>query len=917
MGLVLRVALGMLTRLCVSALPQIRIAFPLVSDSFNIFDVYITYHNDAAQQVLLAANVADSGEWHSVQSVITFDCTLRLRVIDNQTPLDLFGPSIWATTGPPSVGHGSAPFMVPDVPLFGGPANANVPGPHVLPVQPPQPPVPVPAPFAVPVAPRMPPPPPPFPRRHKHVLGGVPPKHHQVRHGRGMHSPGRSNASHPTHREPHDRHSLFAARHVREERERRARWQHKSGNGGRSVWRSVSPGKDHHRQHHHDHRDDDDSHGATTSTRRGYRVPSPSDSPVPRFLDVSSEDEHDEDRQPMFPRTRAPLESVVDLEASTRSHIFGNPTPVQRTGALNSSNGLFDAPKKHPLFGPAEVPCMPGTFDFVLQEDGGNGTLLHFHFARFSAEPADLRVPTAAPADSVPPSSSLSAESSTAPAVSRADSCCSVDSGKREIKGMMSDFMHNLTTIMNDSFAPDLDEPRAPSPLILPAMTQRPSTIPIIGRSPVPAPLGDVLPLHRNVWCDACGSSIRGTRWQCEICPNYDLCESCHGKTNIHPASHGFQPIQPPQPLLSAATPPPPQPQSAAPPAHFDWVIGRDIPIDQVDPNEPPAVHATVYCDGCGENIVGERSKCVDCDGTYFPSSPRLTLNAHMQRVLDFDLCSGCIRHARDIHNPEHRYFTLVKPNRIVIHTVDDIFNPPVRSPAPAPAAVPEPEPVPAVPSEEAQEAVDRELRDVSDYMSACSLMVREIIDAALQNNARNIDANTIDQLADQLNSTAQNVASRLDNTSDRVANGLGVAHQVLATLASSAFFAGAARDALRGVAPSAPAPAPVPAPVAVAIDPSIDHNSTCDLCDSHIRGIRWKCLDCPDWDACANCYAIVGEQHPRHRFVRIDRLDQLPRPVGPQRAPHAAIGDRHQATCDVCDVGIYGVRYKVGCSRS
>ncbi|KAK0720743.1 hypothetical protein B0H67DRAFT_483741 [Lasiosphaeris hirsuta] len=47
-------------------------------------------------------------------------------------------------------------------------------------------------------------------------------------------------------------------------------------------------------------------------------------------------------------------------------------------------------------------------------------------------------------------------------------------------------------------------------------------------------------------------------------------------------------------------------------------------------------------------------------------------------------------------------------------------------------------------------------------------------------------------------------------------------------------------------------------------------HNAICDGCDETIKGIRHKCLDCPDWDYCATCLVNASFIHPGHRFVPI-----------------------------------------------
>lgn len=50
----------------------------------------------------------------------------------------------------------------------------------------------------------------------------------------------------------------------------------------------------------------------------------------------------------------------------------------------------------------------------------------------------------------------------------------------------------------------------------------------------------------------------------------------------------------------------------------------------------------------------------------------------------------------------------------------------------------------------------------------------------------------------------------------------------------------------------------------------NVVHNAICDGCDKYIRGVRHKCLDCPDWDYCAACQEHAGFVHPNHRFVAI-----------------------------------------------
>ncbi|KAL1737280.1 hypothetical protein EV714DRAFT_241203 [Schizophyllum commune] len=82
-------------------------------------------------------------------------------------------------------------------------------------------------------------------------------------------------------------------------------------------------------------------------------------------------------------------------------------------------------------------------------------------------------------------------------------------------------------------------------------------------------------------------------------------------------------------------------------------------------------------------------------------------------------------------------------------------------------------------------------------------------------------------------------------------------------------------------------------------------HQATCDLCDSKIRGDRFKCVNCPDFDTCAACFDITSEQHPGHAFVKVAKPEDY--------INRKSIGSfaNHMATCDCCNKPIRGVRYK------
>ena len=51
---------------------------------------------------------------------------------------------------------------------------------------------------------------------------------------------------------------------------------------------------------------------------------------------------------------------------------------------------------------------------------------------------------------------------------------------------------------------------------------------------------------------------------------------------------------------------------------------------------------------------------------------------------------------------------------------------------------------------------------------------------------------------------------------------------------------------------------------------PSVPHRATCDLCKTAVVGIRFKCLTCPDFDLCANCEKTgIHSQHALGRFCQ------------------------------------------------
>ncbi|KAK7992889.1 hypothetical protein PG996_012085 [Apiospora saccharicola] len=71
----------------------------------------------------------------------------------------------------------------------------------------------------------------------------------------------------------------------------------------------------------------------------------------------------------------------------------------------------------------------------------------------------------------------------------------------------------------------------------------------------------------------------------------------------------------------------------------------------------------------------------------------------------------------------------------------------------------------------------------------------------------------------------------------------------------------------------------------------NVVHNAICDGCDKYVRGVRHKCLDCPDWDYCSECVQNASFIHPNHRFV------ELYEPISERR--NVSRATHHGVCCD------------------
>ncbi|KAF8332399.1 uncharacterized protein EI90DRAFT_3055514 [Cantharellus anzutake] len=77
-----------------------------------------------------------------------------------------------------------------------------------------------------------------------------------------------------------------------------------------------------------------------------------------------------------------------------------------------------------------------------------------------------------------------------------------------------------------------------------------------------------------------------------------------------------------------------------------------------------------------------------------------------------------------------------------------------------------------------------------------------------------------------------------------------------------------------------------------------------CDWCQQQIEEIRYKCLTCPDFDACDTCFRRMRGTHSDHSFIKVNADSDIIEPT------NITTIVRHGANCHRCKTRILGVRY-------
>ena len=147
---------------------------------------------------------------------------------------------------------------------------------------------------------------------------------------------------------------------------------------------------------------------------------------------------------------------------------------------------------------------------------------------------------------------------------------------------------------------------------------------------PAARPLG----VHKGYLCDGCDQEIKGVRYRCQTCHDFDLCSTCLGKNRSrapHQPHHTLRPIPPPGACGPRTRPSPPS--------------SRPMPA-----TSPVVHHAT--CDICSAAIVGTRWRCTSCP--------------------DWDCCADCHGSVGQLH-PIHAFVPITDAavSRTLMRSID------------------------------------------------------------------------------------------------------------------------------------------------------------------------------------------------------------------------------------------------------
>ncbi|KAF9507017.1 hypothetical protein BS47DRAFT_1352132 [Hydnum rufescens UP504] len=430
------------------------------------------------------------------------------------------------------------------------------------------------------------------------------------------------------------------------------------------------------------------------------------------------------------------------------------------------------------------------------------------------------------------------------------------------------------------------------------------------------------------VWCDSCSELVKGTRYKCANCANYDLCHRCVKERDAkakHNVYHYF---------------------TEMPPDHKANIDVAPTSAPQNGPESTIVHHAT--CDVCGDTIHGVRHKCSECpdydmcspcytnyrgahrlehkfnmycnpadlpvasnvkNGVSVtsrplvdvspPSSPpvststaidsnSLALSVHpafcdvcglgicgiRHKCLDcpdYDMCNDCHSYLRHMHHGMHTFVKIPKPTRVVVHRVYDHGT---------------------------QEDLEEQPSDEKDNAAAVHDSICDVCDKRIIGvRHKCLDCADYDMCDPCMNTRRYEAHDDSHNFARLGTPGTVIVHRVLESSLGPA-------SATETESPPSVPVSPLPTRVAMATGP-FAHAARCNMCDSRILGNRYKCVGCPDFDTCSSCFTITPEQHPHHAFVKVSKPEDIVTP------PMEQFTTVHPAVCDICHNHIIGIRFK------
>jgi len=222
-----------------------------------------------------------------------------------------------------------------------------------------------------------------------------------------------------------------------------------------------------------------------------------------------------------------------------------------------------------------------------------------------------------------------------------------------------------------------------------------------------------------------------------------------------------------------------------------------------------PRTNYAVCCNRCDDIILGSHFHCSTCDDG------------------DYDLCQQCVDQGKLCSNSEHWLIKRCVEDGIIVNSTTERIAP---KPKAKPRVAEEASAVPAAASQE------RTIPIFNDFLYSsirtCNCCVQELPEVEF------VHCKTCDDFDLCRACFAKN------------RHGHHPKHAFVAAVEGTRLEPEVARRLVAGR--------------------DQKHSAICDGCENEIRGIRHKCLECPDWDYCSTCHENSSFIHPGHRFVPV-----------------------------------------------